>query len=226
MITPVVVDFPLKGEWVAPNTPGTRVPSHGTDLFGETYAYDFVGIDSTSKTLRYYRPTLLQYVLFGLKLEDYFGWGQPIYAASAGTVVQVEDGIAERNPVNLFRDTMIAFKNARAFSTDQTADFRALTGNYVTVETSDGYALYAHAQNGSICVSPGEKVLAGQPLAHVGHSGNSTAPHLHFQLMDDLDPWKTKGIPVSFREYEVYRNGVWHTVENGIPKATERIRKL
>lgn len=169
MITPVVVDFPLRGEWVAPNTPGTRVPSHGTELFGETYAYDFVGIDSTSKTLRYYRPTLLQYVLFGLKLEDYLGWGQPIYAASAGTVVQVEDGIAERNPVNLFRDTMIAIKNARAFSTDQTADFRALTGNYVTVETSDGYALYAHAQNGSICVSPGEKVLAGQPLAHVGH---------------------------------------------------------
>lgn len=226
MTTPVIVDFPLRGEWVTPNTPGTRVPSHGTDRFGETYAYDFVGVDAASKTLRYYKPTLLQYVLFGLRLEDYFGWGQPIYAASAGTVVQAEDGIVERNPVNLFRDSLIAVKNARTFSADQSADFRALTGNYITVETGDGYAVYAHAQNGSIRVSPGDRVVAGQHLANVGHSGNSTAPHLHFQLMDVLDPWKARGIPVSFREYEVFENGVWHTVQNGIPKATDRIRRL
>lgn len=226
MLTPVVVDFPLRGEWIAPNTPGTRIPSHGTDRFGETYAYDFVGIDSASKTLRYYRPTLLQYVLFGLRLEDYFGWGQPIYAASAGTVVQAEDGIIERNPVNLVRDVLNAVKNARTYSTSQTADFRSLTGNYVTIETNDGYAVYAHAQTGSIIVSPGDKVIPGQHLANVGHSGNSTAPHLHFQLMDRLDPWKAQGIPCCFREYEVFVNGVWRLVQNGMPKSSERIRKL
>ena len=36
-------------------------------------------------------------------------------------------------------------------------------------------------------VAPGERVVAGQRLAQVGHSGNSTAPHLHFQLMDGPD---------------------------------------
>lgn len=30
----IVVDFPLRGEWVAPNIPGHRVPSHGIDLLG------------------------------------------------------------------------------------------------------------------------------------------------------------------------------------------------
>jgi hypothetical protein len=30
MDTPVVVEFPLRGEWTAPNTPGKKVPSHGT----------------------------------------------------------------------------------------------------------------------------------------------------------------------------------------------------
>lgn len=42
---PVIVDFPLRGEWVAPNTPARRVPSHGTDLTGERYAYDFFRTD-------------------------------------------------------------------------------------------------------------------------------------------------------------------------------------
>ncbi|MBE0685294.1 MAG: M23 family metallopeptidase, partial [Anaerolineaceae bacterium] len=86
--------------------------------------------------------------------------------------------------------------------------------------------VYAHAQTGSIKVSPGDKVIPGQHLANVGHSGNSTAPHLHFQMMDYPDPWKAQGIPCCFRDFEVFQNGAWHPVQNGIPKATNRIRKL
>jgi len=37
----IIVDFPLRGEWVAPNTPGSKVPSHGTDQLGQRYAFDF-----------------------------------------------------------------------------------------------------------------------------------------------------------------------------------------
>jgi hypothetical protein len=59
MLTPVVVDFPLRGEWFAPNTPGTKIPSHGTDLLGATYAYDFVGIDPKSRSMRFFHPSLL-----------------------------------------------------------------------------------------------------------------------------------------------------------------------
>jgi len=44
--------------------------------------------------------------------------------------------------------------------------------------------------------------------------------------MDHLDPWKAQGIPCSFREYEVFDKGAWRLVQNGMPKATERIRKL
>ena len=43
---PVVVDFPLRGEgWMAATTPAHRVPSHGTDMLGQRYAYDFVKVD-------------------------------------------------------------------------------------------------------------------------------------------------------------------------------------
>jgi murein DD-endopeptidase MepM/ murein hydrolase activator NlpD len=108
----------------------------------------------------------------------------------------------------------------------QTADLRSLMGNFIIIESQDGYAGYVHAQTGSIKVSSGDKVIPGQHLANVGHSGNSTAPHLHFQLMDHPDPWKAQGILCCFRVYEVFHQGAWRLVQNGIPKATDRIRKL
>jgi hypothetical protein len=226
MLTPIVVDFPLRGEWIAPNTPGTKIPSHGTDMLGERYAYDFVGIDSKAHGRRFYRPSPLQYLFLGVQLQDCFGWGQPIFSSTDGTVVQAEDGWPERNPVHIARDLAILLKNARTFSAKQTADLRQLSGNYIIIESSDGYLVYAHAQTGSIKVSPGDKVVSGQELAKVGHSGNSTAPHLHFQLMDHHDPRKAQGLLCCFRDYEVFREGAWRLVQNGIPKSTDRIRKI
>jgi hypothetical protein len=41
----VVVGLPLRGEWVAVRTPAHRIPSHGTDRFGQRYAFDFVRSD-------------------------------------------------------------------------------------------------------------------------------------------------------------------------------------
>lgn len=225
MFTPVVLDFPLRGEWFSPNTPGTKIPSHGTNLLGARYAYDFVGIDPKSHRLRYFRASLLRYLIFGVSLQDFFGWGQPVFSSVAGTVVQVEDGLPERNPVHPIRDFLIRIRNARAFHTRQTKDYRILAGNFIVIEASEGYAVYAHAKSGSIVVALGDKIVSGQHLADVGHSGNSTAPHLHFQLMDHPDPWKAQGLPCCFREYEVFDNSAWHLVQNGIPKATDRIRK-
>jgi hypothetical protein len=223
---PIVVDFPLRGEWSSPNTPGTRVPSHGTDLFGTRYAYDFIGIEAGGRGPHYFRSNLLQYLLFGVRLRDFFGWGRPVFAASAGVVVQAQDGWPERDLVHPLREPWLRFKNARAANSGQIRDLRTLTGNTLLIETPVGYALYAHAQTGSIQVGVGDAVQPGQHLANVGHSGNSTAPHLHFHLMDDPDPWKAQGILCCFREYEVYRQGNWQRVENGIPKAGERIRKV
>jgi murein DD-endopeptidase MepM/ murein hydrolase activator NlpD len=141
-------------------------------------------------------------------------------------VVRAEDGWPERNPVHLARDLAILLKNAWSFNLQQMADLRSLMGNLIIIESGDGYVGYVHAQTGSIKVTTGDKVFPGQHLANVGHSGNSTAPHLHFQLMDHPDPWKAQGILCCFREYEVFQQGVWRLVQNGIPKATDRIRRL
>jgi hypothetical protein len=224
MVTAIVVDFPLRGEWIVPHTPGTKIPSHGTDMFGERYAYDFVGIETNIAGNRFYRPSPIHYLFLGVHLQDCFGWGRPIFSATDGIVVQAEDGWPERNPVHIVRDLSIAFKNARAFKENRSTDLRLLSGNSITIESSDGYLVYAHAQSGSIKVVPGEKVLAGQELAKVGHSGNSMAPHLHFHLMDHHDPWKAQGILCCFRQYEGFQKGAWRLIQKGIPRSTDKIR--
>ncbi len=52
----------------------------------------------------------------------------------------------------------------------------------VILKHPDGSAtLYAHASR--LLVSPGQRVEKGQPIARVGSSGNSTGPHLHFEII-------------------------------------------
>lgn len=45
MNKPILMRFPLIGEWNTPNTPGSRIPSHGTNALGTRYAYDFLQLN-------------------------------------------------------------------------------------------------------------------------------------------------------------------------------------
>ena len=40
-----IVEFPLRGEWMAVQSPATRIPSHGTDMLGQRSAFDLIRFD-------------------------------------------------------------------------------------------------------------------------------------------------------------------------------------
>lgn len=96
--------------------------------------------------------------------------GQDILAVKAGTVVISE-----------------ALKNSDG-------SYRSY-GEYIVIDHHDGSAtLYAHGLPGSRKVHVGDNVSQGQPIMRVGTTGNSTGPHLHFEV-------RINGVPVNPTPY-------------------------
>ena len=57
-------------------------------------------------------------------------------------------------------------------------------GNYLLILHEDGtLAMYGHLTHDGALVEVGEHLAVGQTIGLSGHSGRSTTPHLHFEVM-------------------------------------------
>jgi hypothetical protein len=110
-------------------------------------------------------------------VHNWYDYNAPVVSASEGRVVEVRDDLKDeipgKNPVGLPLDE--------------------IAGNHVIVMLSEGiFVEYDHLVPGSAAVAQGDFVQKGQLLGRLGNSGNSDAPHLHFQIMNRpsiLDGW-------------------------------------
>ena len=103
--------------------------------------------------------------------------GTPIYAARAGTVIEVASD---------FYDSGV----------DPSVD--GPRANVVRVLHDDGtMGLYAHLNWNSIRVVPGERVVRGEYIADSGNTGFSTGPHLHFVVQRNSGG-AIESVPVEF----------------------------
>jgi hypothetical protein len=73
-------------------------------------------------------------------------------------------------------------------------------GNHIVIQSAAGYILLGHLTPGSMTVSVGTSVSAGQVVAQCGHNGNSSFPHLHVHMQTHPDPanFASPGIPMTF----------------------------
>jgi murein DD-endopeptidase MepM/ murein hydrolase activator NlpD len=141
----------------------------------------------------------------GTRVEDYAYYGTPVHAVADGTVVNLYDAAEVQVPGPDAVPTGITTEN--------------IGGNMIVVDIGGGnFAFYAHLQKGSLTVALGDKVTAGQELGLLGNTGNTTAPHLHFHVMDTSSPLDAQGLPYVFRRFT--SRGVVAgdaEIENGAP---------
>jgi hypothetical protein len=189
-----VLDLPFRGRWQARNSPARRVPSHGTDRLGVTYAIDFVPVDDGGRSA----PRSWRSWLSTEPPEAFVGFGRPVLAPAAGTVLVAHDGeidhVARRSPTAQL-----------GYALSQSARVRsgagAIAGNHVVVALSatGPFVLLAHLRRGSVSVAPGAVVWPGDPVGRCGNSGNSTEPHVHVQATDSVSWTTARGLPITFR---------------------------
>jgi len=211
----IEISLPFEGLWLARNSPARRVPSHGSDLLGERYAIDFIGVDGRRRTAdrRDWRTFLATE-----PAERFFAYGRPILAPAGGIVVEVHEGEVD----HAGRRSQLALV---PYAVGQAGRLRhgmgAVAGNYVIIALRDSgtFVALAHLRNGSTLVAAGDEVTAGQRVADCGNSGNSTQPHVHMQVMDSADLSVARGVPVTFRRFREWPSSdkQFQIRESGLP---------
>ena len=190
---PVLLSVPLHGSWRVQNSPANRVPSHGTEAFGSSYAIDLIPVDEHGRSA----PRTWRGLVAAEPPELFVGFGRPILAPIAGVIAHVHDGEldheARRSQLSLVPYMLRQLDRARRGAP-------GLAGNHVVIAVGVGgpFVLLAHLQRGSVQVQPGQVITTGLPVARCGNSGNSTEPHLHLQVSDSMDWSRARGLPFAF----------------------------
>jgi hypothetical protein len=184
---PPVLGPPLRGRgWVAvngcclvsgPHRSALQSVNGGLDN-GQRFAIDWIRLDDSDRFVAG-DPSVV---------KNWAGYGEPVFAVAGGVVVATGDGLPDQPPGQLPDPATITL---------QTVD-----GNHVVIDIGRGlFVFYAHLKKGSLTVKTGDRVPAGKELGRLGNSGNTSAPHLHLQVMNGPSPLGSTGLPYVHRSF-------------------------
>jgi murein DD-endopeptidase MepM/ murein hydrolase activator NlpD len=179
----IALSLPFHGRWTVVWGGERPESNHHLGSPSQRRAADLVVTDGNDKTFHG----------DGTRNEDYLAYGADIVAAADGVVTTVVDGVPDNAP-GAMNPTFAV-------------------GNMVIVRHSPSlFSVYAHLQPGSARVKVGASVKRGAVLGRCGNSGNSSEPHLHFQLEDGPLFERSWGVEALFRDVDVTREGKLETL--------------
>jgi Peptidase family M23 len=182
-----VIGPPLSGKgWVAGNGccdvsgvhRSTSLTCNGGIYIAQRFAIDWMQLDDEGR-LVHGDPS---------DVHNYPSYGNEVLAVADGTVVDTLNTLDDQKPGQLPDPKTITIEN--------------VDGNHVVIDLGgEIFAFYAHLQKGSVKVAPGEKVKRGQVIGLLGNTGNTSAPHLHFHLMESPSVLCSSGIPYALDSF-------------------------
>lgn len=165
--------LPFTGKWTVVNGGVDKALSHSWGILPQRYAYDFIISDDEGKFTTGDKSLL----------ESYYCYGKAIVAAADGKVVKV---------CNHHRDSRVDGENVYCDATD-------IAGNCIVIKHNEyEFSMIAHIKPNSITVNVGDAVKQGEVIAKCGNSGNTSMPHIHFQLQSGENIFLAAGLPVAF----------------------------
>lgn len=169
--------LPFDGEWLTVNGGLDKETSHSWRICNQRYAYDFY-IEQDGKSYRF----------DGKTVSDYYCYGEAVLAPADGIVVDIKDG---------FEDTPISENGEiQCLASD-------IRGNYIVIyHGKKEYTTIAHLKKESILIKVGDRVSQGQRIARCGNSGNTSEPHIHFQLQQGKSFLFSASLPIYFDEIQ------------------------
>lgn len=179
---------PVKGVWYMRSIP--NITSHHRWNTQTEFAVDFFKMGDNG----------LPWKTDGRSAADFYAFGEPVFAAADGVVVDAESRSVQDYDVRLQRqgesdeayDARLTKYNLELLKSGA----KALLGNFVVIEHAGGeFTSYDHLKTGSVSVKKGDRVVAGQQIAAIGDTGDTNIVHLHFQVSDGPDPLQARSIP-------------------------------
>jgi hypothetical protein len=151
---------------------------NGTLLVPQRFAVDLFLLDQQHRT----------WIGDPKDVHSYLSYGQPALAAADGVVVAAFDGLPDQHP-------------PEAPPIPPIAD---TVGNHVIIKVGSGiYLLYGHLKPQTVAVHVGQQVKVGQQIGLIGTSGNSSTPHLHFQVITTPTFFPADSTPYVFERFEL-----------------------
>jgi hypothetical protein len=149
---PIDVQAPIAGEVLVGQGGRSPVDNHHWLVTSQRHALDLLVIQDGT--------VMVEGVENGPSAT--VGFGKPILAPLAGTVVTASDG-----------------------ASDEEMSPSKPWGNHVVIDDGQGhFVVVGHLKQGSVRVAAGDVVAVGAPIGELGNSGNSSMPHLHIQVQD------------------------------------------
>jgi hypothetical protein len=187
--------LPFDGEWIVFWGGRTIAENYHAAYPHQRFALDLAPAEDSARIFRAAHGEPMQ-------LSDFACFGATILAPGDGRVAAAIDTVPD-NPVGEFHPT-------------------SELGNHLVIEHRPReYSLLAHLRQGSLNVSVGDAVRAGDAIAQCGNSGRTTAPHLHYDLRNRPEMARgTFSLPAWF--YDYVADSV--LLERGEPSRWQRIR--
>ncbi len=166
-----------------------KVHALGITANSNAFADDFIYVDE------YGRP----YHDDPRVLENWYGYGKPVYAPAASVVLATENDV----PENSFQDAKAtSIRYPKLAPGKDPKDI----GNFVLLDHMNGeYSLLLHMKTGSVVVKRGDHLQQGQIIGRIGFTGDSIFPHLHYSFMNGPEVFRAWGLPAYFSRFSRVR---------------------